>query len=187
MLYFGKITAKDLKNELSAQIQKLKSEGFVITHLDSHEHVHMLPWVLETVLELCVEFFIPYIRLPLESPRVPSISFNVKDLIRHKALRFFACKAQERIPKLALCSNDVFLGHFHSGRIDINILLLMADNITDGITELAVHPSINSNELSNELSWYRNGSVEMEALMSQEWQNKLKHLDISLIPHSLSF
>jgi len=180
----GKIKKQALRAEMYAQIEKVKREGLTVTHLDGHEHVHMMPWVLDIALELCVEFSIPYIRIPVESPLVFRISFKVKDLIRYGALKLFSIKAKRKVPKVAVCSNSAFLGHFHSGRLNRKILLSLADTITDGITELAVHPSENSPLFFKSFPWYRNGTVEVEALKSEEWKDKLNSLGISPISHS---
>ena len=179
----GKVKKTALREELAAQIEKIKGEGLSVTHLDSHEHVHMLPWVMDIALELCSEFSIPYIRIPLESPFVTKVDFRLKDLIRYKALRFFSTNAKKVLPKFAVCSNTDFLGHFHSGRLNKSILMAMADNIPEGITELAVHPAVNSPEFLREFPWYSNGHVEMEVLMSEDWENKLKTRGITLAAH----
>lgn len=69
---------KDLKpnNELveaiyeewRAQIEHILSLGMPISHLDSHHHVHSLPYLKEVLLRLSHEFKINKVRLPLFIP-----------------------------------------------------------------------------------------------------------------------
>ena len=183
-LYLGKIKKQTLRDELYSQIEKIREEGFTITHLDSHEHIHVLPGILDTVLELCAEFEIPYIRLPRENPFVCRKSFNCKDLIRYAALRLFSSSAARKISKTSLSFNTSFLGHFHSGRLNNEILSFMAENITDGTTELAVHPAVHSLEFLKNSPWYKNAQTEMNELTKEAWKTTLKTKNITPTPHS---
>jgi chitin disaccharide deacetylase len=183
-LSFGKVKKQALKEEISAQIDKLKKEGLVVTHLDSHEHVHLMPQVLDIALESCAEFSIPYIRFPRENLFVSRVSFKVKDLLRCMALRVFSVFARQTIMKFPLCHNSAFLGHFHSGRLNREILSFMADNIAEGTTELAVHPAVHSSDFLKDFPWYSNAAAEMDELMSEEWKKKLDSLNINPISHS---
>jgi chitin disaccharide deacetylase len=183
-LLLGIIKMQELKDELRFQIEKIRNEGFTITHMDSHEHVHILPWIWDIALELCKEFSIPYIRIPLENRSVSKISFTVKDAVRSAALRFFSKKTYKGMEKYSLCSSNAFFGHFHSGRLTGDILSFMADNMPDAITELVVHPADYSDELLKSFPFYKNGPNEVSVLMSDEWKKKLKSLGITLISHA---
>ena len=183
-LYFGKIKRQALKDELRLQVENIRNEGFVITHMDSHEHVHMLSDVWKIALELCREFTIPFIRIPFESLTVFKIDFTLKDMARSTALRFFSKKAYRALQGFQVCSSDAFLGHFHSGRITGDTLSFMADNIPEAITELVVHPAAYSQELLRENPFYKNGPIETKALMSGQWREKLSTLGINLISHA---
>lgn len=56
------INRSELKNELEAQIIKLKSFGVNISHLDSHQHKHLLPGYFGIVLKLGQKYNIKRIR-----------------------------------------------------------------------------------------------------------------------------
>ena len=65
--YFrGQIQLREVRDELEAQIKMVMSHGISISHLDSHQHVHMLPDVLRITVELAKAYGIPAIRLPYE-------------------------------------------------------------------------------------------------------------------------
>jgi len=49
--------------ELGAQIQRCRSAGLTLTHLDSHHHVHNEPAIGRIVIELACAFKVPYVRL----------------------------------------------------------------------------------------------------------------------------
>jgi hypothetical protein len=67
--------------ELSAQIEKVLEAGIRLTHLDAHQHVHLLPAVAAVVVELATEYGIPFVRIP-HSRRLPSPPQSTRSL-RH--------------------------------------------------------------------------------------------------------
>jgi chitin disaccharide deacetylase len=180
----GKIGKQALYDELRLQVEKVKQEGFILTHIDSHEYVHMLPWLWQITLKLCEEFSIPYIRIPNEGMGVVEKDFQLRDIVRSRALWFFSKNAHKRIKDTGLVSSNAFLGHFHSGRLDSDILSFMAEHIKEGITELVVHPAFYSEDFLKDFPFYKNSPNEIKALMSDEWKGKLKSLGITLISHS---
>ncbi|GAG15378.1 unnamed protein product, partial [marine sediment metagenome] len=65
--YFtGFVNTNELYADFKKQIYKVKKAGFKITHLDSHQHVHMVPGIFRMVVELMKEEGIKYVRFPLE-------------------------------------------------------------------------------------------------------------------------
>ena len=46
----GKISQKQIYQELEAQVVKVLDQGIVISHVDSHQHIHMLPQILSVVI-----------------------------------------------------------------------------------------------------------------------------------------
>ena len=180
----GKINSAHLYAELKSQVERVKGEGFRITHLDSHEHVHMFPGVLKTVIALAQEMEVPYVRFPIESPVVIRERFSPKDLARHAALKLFSGAAEKALTRSGIRHNDLFWGHFHSGRIDDDILCFISENVRDGINELAVHPGILSPELLEEFPWYRNSERETEALIGGRWKGILTAGGGCLVSHA---
>lgn len=181
--FLKKINPEQVYTELSSQIKRVRDKGLDITHLDSHEHVHMFPGVLSIVIKLALEFDIPYIRLPLESLRVAVKSFSVKDAARHVSLAAFVSAGKKQIAKNNLRHNDHFLGHFHSGRVDHDIFRFMIDNLSEGVTELAVHPSTGSGSFYEEFPWYKHTKKEFELLTGKDWEGELANADIQLVTH----
>lgn len=169
--------------ELANQIKKVRAEGLEVTHLDSHEHVHMIPAVLKITLRLANEFGVPYIRLPLEGAAVFRKQFKARDLARHAALKVFAARAKKAISGAGLYCNDAFLGHFHSGRINDDILCFMMENLPGGVTELALHPAVMSPRLLEDSPWHRNAPVELDALLNGKWRKAAETNGARLVTH----
>src|SRR5206468_7802709 len=62
----GKVSLAEVELELTAQIERLRSAGVRLTHLDAHQHVHAYPPVFAIVARLAARFGIPVVRVPYE-------------------------------------------------------------------------------------------------------------------------
>ncbi|MEI2647671.1 MAG: ChbG/HpnK family deacetylase [Dermatophilaceae bacterium] len=60
----GRVDVADVAREFAAQAQLATSKGLQLSHLDSHQHVHLWPPVASAVIDLARTLDIPYVRLP---------------------------------------------------------------------------------------------------------------------------
>jgi chitin disaccharide deacetylase len=65
----GRVDPDDLRREFTAQIERLRALGIELTHVDTHQHLHLWPLVREVVLELAGRFSVPAVRVPYSSGR----------------------------------------------------------------------------------------------------------------------
>ena len=65
----GSIRRADVQAEWSAQIERVLDHGIRVTHLDSHQHVHILPGLADLSLQLAARYNIPFVRVPVEDLR----------------------------------------------------------------------------------------------------------------------
>ncbi|MBW4594921.1 MAG: hopanoid biosynthesis-associated protein HpnK [Brasilonema angustatum HA4187-MV1] len=63
---FNRSTHEELQREIRAQLEKFRSSGLRLSHVDGHLHMHMHPLVLRILVDLADEFDIRVIRLPHE-------------------------------------------------------------------------------------------------------------------------
>ena len=62
----GRLDPGDVAIECAAQLARLRNAGLVVTHLDSHRHVHVLPGVWGAVVEAARAAGVPVVRVPLK-------------------------------------------------------------------------------------------------------------------------
>ena len=62
----GRISLGEVEQELTAQIDRIRSAGLRLTHLDAHKHVHAYPPIFAIVVRLAERFRIPVVRVPFE-------------------------------------------------------------------------------------------------------------------------
>ncbi|KAB8331707.1 ChbG/HpnK family deacetylase [Scytonema tolypothrichoides VB-61278] len=63
---FIQATHEELRQEIRAQLEKFRSSGLRLSHVDGHLHMHVHPVVLRILVDLADEFGIRVIRLPCE-------------------------------------------------------------------------------------------------------------------------
>ena len=62
-LLLGKVKVTDIEREFHAQLDRFTSFGIPLTHIDSHQHIHLFPRVFDVLARCCAERDIP-LRLP---------------------------------------------------------------------------------------------------------------------------
>ena len=72
---FEKATQYEIRKELTMQIETVRAAGILITHLDSHHHVHGHPLVAPVVLALAKEYDLPLRKLDSCNYRSPDRLF----------------------------------------------------------------------------------------------------------------
>lgn len=161
-----KISFNEVKNELNAQIEKILDNRIVISHMDSHQHLHLLPRILDITIELANRYKIKFIRLPKEKFR----SYMFHDLneitrIEQMAVVNSLCsKAKKKISN----RTDHFVGFYYGGKLRRQNLLKLIENLpNDGICELMCHPGL-SNYSTDYSHWNYRQIEEMHALIDVE-------------------
>lgn len=158
----GAVSQAAVRRELTAQVERVVGAGIRPSHLDGHQHVHLLPRVWPVVLELAQRFSIPWIRVPRFGPATegsPSpfvstfrIGLNVLQAWRRSGLG--ARRSPDRTPALG-----------HSGHLSTENILNAVQGLPTGIVaELVAHPGINSPELEAHYQWGFDWTGEADAL-----------------------
>jgi len=177
----GHIHMQDVYRELDAQIGKVVDQGITISHLDSHQHVHMLPRVRQVVVELAKKYAIPAIRYPYER-------------LRWYMLNGF--KNVRRIPPLmvlnTLCrmsgNSDYpgapqFAGFVFGGNLNkVNLRTVLQQLRPQGVYEMMCHPG-NADQDGIYGHWDYHWRDELAALIDPEIKNYLSQKEIELISY----
>jgi len=140
----GRINLGDVRRELAEQCRRVLGAGVSPSHLDSHQHLHLLPAVLDVVIELSREFGIPAIRLGHE-PRV------FRQLVHTRpgrvALALIWNALARRARRRQRSAIDGFLGFLDAGRLGEHELLRLLENLPSrGTWELGCHPGLPDGE-----------------------------------------
>jgi len=155
----GQTLLKEIETECELQISKIRCAGIKITHIDSHQHLHMFPGIFKVIVKLAEKHNIKYIRIPNEN------SLNFKSIIL-KLFAFF----NRRTPNLSkLKSAESFYGLKYSGHLSKKNVLKYISSSENGITELMAHPGHTDLEYLDSYShWKYSPQQEFEVLTDQD-------------------
>lgn len=140
----GRVALNEVERELAAQVDRIRSEGLRVTHLDAHKHIHAFPPVFAIVVRLAAWFRIPVVRVPYErwSP-VWGDLWQRHVATRQSLLNLAMLPWARRNYRMAAAHGirtPQFTGRTHTGVMSIEALVTTIRRLPPGVTELMVHP-----------------------------------------------
>jgi hopanoid biosynthesis associated protein HpnK len=178
----GRIKPEDIEIELRCQLQKVVESGIPISHLDSHQHLHVLPGFPRIVGKLAREFNITKIRIPAEPVFFFKTGFrSSKRVLARTILTGCAHQARHYYQLRGFRSPDHFFGMLSGGQTDQQNLLAIINHLPEGISEIMVHPGASNEVINREYLWNYWWEQELAALQSTETLSRIKERQIELI------
>lgn len=126
------------QREWRAQLLRLDELGVRIDHLDSHHHTHMLPGLLEPLIELAVELGLPLRSRPVDAARLRARGVPTPD--------------------------DFVESYFGAGRLHRAALLEALRGVRGAVVELMCHPGRVDAELRQWSGYVEERERELELL-----------------------
>lgn len=118
-----KAEKKAIYQELTAQIEKVENEGIIVTHADSHHHIHTGIFIAPIIIQVCKEHNIKKIRLHRNIGNIQWYKKMIKN-----GYNFW-------IKKNGFVTTE-FFGTLEDSRIELN-----------NYTEIMVHPDFDENKV----------------------------------------
>lgn len=177
----GKIDLQDVRSELEAQIKKVLSQGIEISHLDSHQHLHMLPQIRHITTALANKYNIPAIRGPREylRPYMLRRAGGISRLCQLFVLNTF-CQLGRKMPARR---TDHFVGFYFGGNLHKeNLHKLLQSLPIGGTCELMCHPGM-EDSTTRYRHWGYHWSEELSALTDPEIATFIRRQGIDLISY----
>ncbi len=133
------------RREIRAQLEKFRSTGLKLSHVDGHQHLHLPPTVLRTLGELAREFGIRAARLPAEELGLTleidrsNWPQKVRFSLMFGAVR--GCYARRLLASAGIRFADRVYGLLQSGRMTEEYLLKLIPQIRSDRVEIYSHPT----------------------------------------------
>lgn len=177
--YTGGVKRSELELELRTQIERALASGVNITHIDSHQHTHVLPKIYPLVLKLCYEYNIIRIRIPKEDYTFTGgFKTGLGRLIGRSGLSFCAELAALKADSMGIHHPQHFYGMLAGGHLNTQLVANILRSLPEGVSELMTHPGLDSAALGKEFSWQYHWRDELDAYLAKANKELLKELDI---------
>lgn len=178
----GKVCKNEILAELSAQIERGLSTGLTITHFDSHQHLHVLPGLIDIVIELSKKYGIDKIRLPSEKISwTGGYNAGFGRIIGRLGLTICSELARRKLKNAGVLFPDHFFGMLAGGNLTVDLVANIMDNLPDGYTEIMTHPGLHGDMLANYYPWGYHWESELTAFTALNNIEKIESKGISLI------
>lgn len=184
---------KALENQF---IQAIKKDNLKIDHVNSHDHIHMIPWIFEITASLCKKYKIKYLRLVDENYYLTGNIFtDIKpfvntNIFKLTLLRIFAKININTLKKYKLKTVH-FYGILHTDNMNVHTFtgaLEDAKKRKYNTVEILSHPVYQSkkdkvftSQFIKEYSKRKTRLVEAKTLKSRKLKEYLKRNKIGLI------
>jgi hopanoid biosynthesis associated protein HpnK len=177
-----RISLDDVRCEFDAQIGRVAEQGVRVSHLDGHQHLHMVPGIRRVVGELAKKYAIPAIRFPRE--RLQGYMFrdveNWSRLLQQCVLNCVCSIAA--IP--GAMQPDHFVGFAFGGKlIKENLFRVLQYLPETGTCELMCHPG-HRDPQSHHAHWGYRWQEELEALTDPEIRQFIESKGIRLVSYA---
>lgn len=178
----GRIRLADIRRELEAQVNKVASTGLPITHLDSHQHMHVVPGIIDIVLDIAKQFQVKAVRIPAEPICfLGGFPCNTGRFIGRGGLSVLASIARGKARKAGIKTTDHFYGMLAGGNMTEPYLLTIINRLPYGTTEIMIHPGADDSAMTNQYGWNYNWQAELAGITSARLTNSLAQEQIKLI------
>ena len=158
---------KEIESQLKIYLKLLKNINYKKSkhiYIDSHQHLHMVPWILDLILELSKKYKIVFIRSIKEPFILSSLSnfyktWFYKNLLKYLILKILNIFNSKKIIKMNINTNKFFYGVINSGHMNKSYVEKIHQKKKSEY-QVLLHPNIgNKNEKNifgnkNKLKYY---------------------------------
>lgn len=169
----GGVRMEEVRRELAAQAAKMERTGLPLTHVDSHQHMHVLPGIIDAVLDTAESLSIDAVRIP-RTPLFEGASGSLGQLIGRLGLHVLAQMAAVKAKSRHFRMPRHFEGIVAGKAVSPAHLLHIACALRPGATEVMMHPGLANSVLIPACRWDHDFEAEMAAILSPEVQAALR-------------
>ena len=164
---------QQLRPEIAAQFATFRQLGLPWSHVDTHRHFGLTPVVSDELLRLCSRYGVRSFRIP-EDDYSHYRRIDPEDAARQRSLAIcfsaLCTPLRRRAAAAGLYSTTYCLGLFRTGRLDVEYLRRLVEELPDGDYELHCHPDADTER----------GVAELAALASPEFSRALRSRGVGL-------
>jgi hopanoid biosynthesis associated protein HpnK len=178
--YFGiPAVRRQLESEIRAQFEAFARTGLVLDHVNAHKHFHLHPTLLGMLLRIGREYGMTAVRLPQEPLWFASLAGSgTSARVAALFLTPWLALMKRRLRAAGVRWNDHVFGIARSGAMTQDVLLQILARLPGGVTEIYLHPAVQSgSSIAPTMSTYAHAD-ELAALLSPRVRDTLAALNV---------
>ena len=161
----GGVNLEEVRRELAAQLRKVEATGVPISHVDSHQHMHTLPGIIDIVLDLASSALIRAVRAP-RTPLFAGAFGGLGQFVGRLGLSTLAQLAAVKAHRRGLAVTEHFSGIVAGEAFSEAELLKLIAHLPQGTTEVMMHPGTCNEVLQEDSGWQHDFEEELRAITS---------------------
>lgn len=169
----GRLRARDIRREFTAQLERIARAGIEISHLDTHQHTHLWPVVGRVVRDLARERDIPFIRVPRSrAGGITGLGVNI-----------LARRLRRQLRSDEVLATSTYAGLDEAGHLDETRLLQVLRTFiaeAGALGEVNAHPGLDTDPDRARFQWGYCWGAERAALTSPAVQGFIAEAGIVL-------
>ncbi len=178
----GAVSLQEVALELEAQFLKIKNAGVNITHIDSHQHLHMLPGVTEIAMDICKKNNLYKSRASQERLFFTGgYPYTYGRYVGKVVLSVLSGWARLKLCRQGFKCPQNFFGMLAGGNMREEYLLNILRKLPTGTTEIMMHPGLEERALAACFGFEYNWQKEYQALLSGEVKKQICNSGVQLI------
>lgn len=173
-----------IEKEFRVQVERALQLGLRPAQLNCHGHLQGIPAIFGLLLEIAVEYKIPFVRMVKERLSSRLFFYSPKRWLKAVGLTLSFRVAEELSRDSTQVSIKPCQGIFDSGRLGRERLGEILRNLPEGLSEIVCHPGRASDSLRKQYPWDYEWDRETELMISPWLKTKLSQLSIQPINFS---
>lgn len=176
----GRIRMEEVRRELAAQAEKMAKTGLSLTHVDGHQHMHVLPGIFDAALDAAESVHIDAVRIP-KAPLFEASSGSLGQLVGRLGLFTLAEAAERRAKIRGFRTPDHFAGIVAGEAVHEGHFRHIIETLKPGVTEVMMHPGADTAVLKKVCQWEHDFEAERDAIISRDIRELLQKKQVEVI------
>lgn len=142
--FFNGAARRQLGAEIRAQFDAYRVTGLQLDHVNAHNHMHLHPTILDTIVAVGGEYGMKAVRVPREpfGPSWRAAHTNLGGRFSNAVLLSpMLTRMRARLRMAGIACNDFVFGLSDTGHMTSDRVAALVRELPDGVTEMYFHPA----------------------------------------------
>lgn len=178
--FFNAAARRQVEAEIRAQFDAFRGTGLQLDHVNAHNHMHLHPTVLDTIIAIGREYGMKAVRVPKEplGPSWRAAHTNFGGRFGNSVLLTpMLARMRSRLRAAGIAANDFVFGLSDTGHMTRERVAALVRELPEGVTEMYFHPA--TRRWPGMPSWAQS-EEELAALMDTDIASYLRDTGIMM-------